>query len=206
VPIAKGQPWGTPGELPADAVLVRSDAEARAVLEDARRRRVPFPPLGLLGGDLCRTLGGGGGEERLRAGQGVRFTVDLGEVLIDGHLGLFVAHLVARNRLWTRAFVAMNAQYLTTRLGCWNLGPRAHPGDGLLDTYDARLPVGQLLAVRARLHHGTHLPHPGIKERRTPTLDADLGRSLSVRLDGEQAGSAQNLVVRVVPDAVLVVA
>ena len=207
MPIAKGQPWGSPGEpLPDDAVLVRSDAEARAVLEDARRRRLSFPPLGLLGGDLCRTLGGGRGEERLRAGEGVRFTVDLGEVLIDGHLRLFVSHLVARNRLWTRAFLAMNAQYLTTRLGCWNLGPRAHPGDGLLDTYEARLPVSQLLAVRARLHHGTHLPHPGIKERRVASLDVELGRSLPVRLDGEPAGSAHTLLVRVVPDAVVVLA
>jgi hypothetical protein len=202
VPVAKGQPWGSPGDLPGDAVLVRSDAEARTVLEEARHRRRPFPPLGLLGGDLCRTLGGGGGEERLRAGEGVRFTVDVGEVLIDGHLRLFVAHLVARNSLWTHVFVAMNAQWL----GRWNLGPRAHPGDGLLDTYEARLPLGQVLAVRARLHHGAHLPHPQITERRTAALDADLGRPLTVRLDGERVGPAQRLVVRVVPDALVVVA
>jgi hypothetical protein len=202
VPIAKGQPWGAPGELPADAVLVRSDAQARSVLEEARRRRQPFPPLGLLGGDLCHTLGGGGGEDRLRAGEGVRFTVDVGEVLIDGHLHLFVAHLVARNVVWTRAFVAMNAQWL----GGWNLGPRAHPNDGLLDTYEARLPFSQLLAVRARLHHGAHLPHPQITERRTAALDVALGRSLPVRLDGERVGPAQRLVVRIVPDALVVVA
>jgi hypothetical protein len=202
VPIAKGQPWGAPGELPAGAVLVGSDAEARAVLEEARHHRRPFPPLGLLGGDLCRTLGGGGGEGRLRAGEGVRFTVDVGEVLLDGHLHLFVAHVVARSRLWTRAFVAMNAQWL----GRWNLGPRAHPGDGLLDTYDAELPLSQLAAVRARLHHGAHLPHPGITERRTASADVDLGRSLPVRLDGERVGPAQRLVVRVAPDALVVVA
>jgi diacylglycerol kinase family enzyme len=100
----------------------------------------------------------------------------------------------------------MNAQYLTSRLGRWNLGPRAHPGDGLLDTYDARLPPSQLLAVRARLHHGAHLPHPGIKERRTASLDADLGRPLALRLDGERVGSAQRFMVRVVPDAVVVLA
>jgi diacylglycerol kinase family enzyme len=96
----------------------------------------------------------------------------------------------------------MNAQWL----GHWNLGPRAHPGDGLLDTYDARLPFSQLLAVRGRLHHGAHLPHPQIAERRTPSLDVELGRPLAVRLDGERVGSAQRLVVRVVPDALLVVA
>jgi hypothetical protein len=197
VPITKGAPYGEPGELPAGGIVVRSDAEAAAVLRDARRDRRPFPALGLLGGDLCRTLGGGTGSEL----QGVRFTVDLGEALLDGRLHLFVAHLVARTRLWTRAFVAMNAQYL----GRWNLGPRAHPNDGLLDTYDAHLPRGQLLPVRSRLHHGAHLPHPNVKERRTPALQVELERPLPVRLDGAGVGKAKVISVRVEPDALTVV-
>lgn len=198
MPIGKGDPYGEPGELPEGGVIVGSDAEAAAVLRAARRDHRPLPALGLLGGDLCRTLGGGGGGKEL---QGVRFTVDLGEALLDGRLHLFVAHLVARTRLWTRAFVAMNAQYV----GDWDLGPRAHPNDGLLDTYDAHLPPNQLLPVRARLHHGAHLPHPGIKERRTAALQVELERPLAVRLDGAGAGKAQVLSVRVQPDALTVV-
>ncbi len=197
MPIAKGDPYGEPGELPEDGLLVRSDAEAAAALRDARRDGRPFPALGLLGGDLCRTLGGGRGREL----QGVRFTVDLGEALLDGRLHLFVAHLVARTRLWTRAFVAMNAQWL----GDWNLGPRAHPNDGLLDTYDARLAPGELLPVRSRLHHGAHLPHPGIKERRTAALQVVLDRPLLVRLDGAPVGRTKVISVRVEPDALTVV-
>jgi hypothetical protein len=182
---------------------VRSDAEAREVVEEARRARRPYPPVGLVGGDLCRTLGGGaGGEARLRSGQTVRFDVDLGEVLLDGRLHLFVAHLVARSGLWRRAFVAMNAQWL----GGWNLGPRAHPNDGLLDGYDVRLALGQLLPVRARLHHGTHLPHPGIRERRAAALQVELDRPLPVRLDGTPVGVARTLSVRVQPDALVVFA
>ncbi|HEX2046510.1 MAG TPA: hypothetical protein VHF27_02020 [Acidimicrobiales bacterium] len=196
MPIARGAPYGEPGDLPEDGVLVRSDAEANAALRAARRERRPFPALGLLGGDLCRTLGGGRGGL-----QGVRFTVDLGEALLDGRLHLFVAHLVARTRLWTRAFVAMNAQWL----GDWNLGPRAHPNDGLLDTYHARLPLGQLLPVRSRLGHGVHLPHPGIKERRTPALQVELDRALPVRLDGVGVGPAKVISVRAQPDALTVV-
>jgi hypothetical protein len=203
VPIAKGQPWGTPAPIPDDAVVVRSDAEARKVLEEARRARRPYPPLALLGGDLCRTLGGGaGGEARLRSGEAVRFPIDMGEVLLDGRLHLFVAHLVASSRLWRRAFVAMNAQWF----GSWNLGPRAHPNDGLLDSYDVRLPLGQLLPVRARLHHGAHLPHPGIRERRAAALQMELDRPLPVRLDGSPAGVAGTLSVRLQPDAVAVFA
>jgi hypothetical protein len=201
VPIAKGQPWGAPGPLPEGGVVVRSDAEARAVLEEARTDRRPYPALGLLGGDLCHTLGGGGREL-----QGVRFSVDLGEVLLDGRLHLFVSHLVARTRLWSRAFVAMNAQYLHNRwLGDWNLGPRAHPGDGLLDTYDVRLPAGQLLPVRARLHHGAHLPHPGIEERRSQAVQVELERPLPVRLDGTPVGRARVISVRVDDEALVVV-
>jgi len=203
VPIAKGQPWGTPAPLPDDAVVVRSDAEAREVVEEARRARLPCPPLGLLGGDLCRTLGGGaGGEKRLRSGEAVRFPVDVGEVLLDGRIHLFVAHLVARSRLWRRAFVAMNAQWV----GDWNLGPRAHPNDGLLDSYDVQLPMGQLLPVRARLHHGTHLPHPGIHQRRAASLQMELDRPLPVRLDGTPVGPARTLALRVRPDALVVYA
>jgi len=193
VPIAKGQPWGEPVDaLPDGVVPVSSDAEARAVLEAARAAGERFPALQLRGGDLWRTLGGGGR---------VRFTVDMGEAFLDGRgPSLFIAHLVARNRLWTRAFVAMNAQWV----GRWNLGPRAHPGDGLLDTYQAALPVNQVLAVRARLHHGAHLPHPGIRERRTAARQADLDRALRVRLDGTVVATARTIVVRVVPDALVV--
>jgi YegS C-terminal NAD kinase beta sandwich-like domain len=196
VPIAKGSPYGEPGAIPDGLVVVRSDAEARGVLEEARRERRPYPALGLLGGDLCRTLGGGSSPALL----GVRFPVDLGVVLADGRLHLFVAHLVARTRLWTRAFVAMNAQWLDD----WNLGPRAHPNDGLLDSYDVHLKTGQLAAVRSRLAHGAHLPHPGIKELRAPAVQVELDRELPLRLDGESIGKARVLSVRVEPDALVV--
>ncbi len=182
--------------------MVRSDAEARAVVTEAQRAGHELPALGLLGGDLCRTLGGRGDEGRLRSGEAAVVACDLGMVLLDGRLELFVAHLVARRPWWRgRAFVAMNAAWL----GSWNLGPRAHPGDGLLDTFDARLPLRQAWAVRSRLPQGAHLPHPAIAERRTKAVEVDLEASLAVRLDGEVVGRARSLVVRVEPDALTVV-
>ena len=95
----------------------------------------------------------------------------------------------------------MNAQWL----GRWNLGPRAHPNDGLLDTYDAHLPVGQLLPVRSRLHHGAHLPHPNIRERRTGALQVELEHPLPVRIDNTNVGSARVISVRSEADALTVV-
>ena len=199
--VAKGRPWGEPGPLPEGAVVVRTDAEAGAVLEAARRRQAPFPALGLLGGDLCRTLGGTGDEARLRSPAAVRYPVDVGEALVDGVVRLFVAHLVARSRGWGRAFVAMNAQWR----GPWNLGPRAHPGDGLLDTYDARLGPRDRVLVNRRLALGAHLPHPGVAERRTAALQVDLGRPLGLELDGRPAGRARVLSLRARPGALTVV-
>ena len=200
-PIAKGQPWGEPAPLPADGVVVRSDAEARAVIEEARRANRRVPVLGLLGGDLCRTLGGGGDAARLRSSEAMTFPVDLGAALLDGRLHWFASHLVARNRTWTRAFVAMNAQWL----GHWNVAPRGHPDDGVLDTFDVRLPLTGLPQVASRLRTGSHLPHPGIKERRAPAVQLGLDRRLPVWLDGTKVGMARDLSVRIEPDALRVV-
>jgi len=187
--------------LPEDGVVVSSDAAARAALEAARREGRSWPVLGLLGGDLARTLAAPGDEARLRSSEAMTFPVDLGQVLVDGRMHLFVAHVVARNRWWTRAFVAMNAQWM----GDWNLGPRAHPNDGLLDTYDARLPVGDLWKVRRRLPAGAHLPHPGVKERRSAAVQVELERPLPVWADGEQVDEGRVLSVRLEPDALRVV-
>jgi len=203
VGIARGQGWGTVGALPAGGVVVSSDAEARAVVTGARQAGTEVPAIGLLGGDLCRTLGGVGDEDRLRRGPATVVSCDLGSALVDGRLGYFVAHLVARRRGWRGGgFVAMNAAWL----GTWNLGPSAHPGDGWLDTYHARLGLRQALAVRARLPLGAHLPHPGITARRTRALQVDLDAALPVLLDGEAVGPpARSLSVRVEPDALTVV-
>jgi hypothetical protein len=140
--IEKGQPWGSPGTLPAEGLVVRSDAEARAIVERARRAGESVPPLGLLGGDLCRTVGGAGDEARLHSAEAMQLPSDLGAVLIDGRLHWFVAHLVARKRWWRgRVYVAMNAEFI----GRWDVAPRGHPNDGRLDTFD--VPPGRTCRI-----------------------------------------------------------
>lgn len=200
--IERGEPWGEAGPLPRHGVLVRSDREARAVVTAARRAGEPIPPLGLLGGDLCRTLGGRGDEARLRSAEAMTFPVDLGSVLVDGRLHWFVAHLVAKRSWWRgRAVVAMNAQFL----GRWDVAPKSHPNDGRLDVLDGDLPVGQRLQARRRLPLGTHVPHPDIEERRLEAVQIDLQRPTPVELDGELLGAARSLSIRVEPDALLCV-
>jgi hypothetical protein len=201
MPIEKGQPWGAPARLPREGLVVSDDAAARAAVEVARRAGRPLPTIGLLGGDLCRTLGGPGERDRLNSDAAITFPVDIGAALIDGRLHWFVAHLVARSPWWGDVFVVMNAQWYRG----WNLGPRAHPGDGLLDSYRARLGPVDRLRVRTRLHHGTHLPHPAIHEERAAAVQVGFERALVVWLDGQRLGRVQNLSVRVEPAALQVV-
>jgi hypothetical protein len=200
--IEKGANWGRPGALPADGIVVRTDLEARRVVEQARRANEPIPPLGLLGGDLCRTLGGTGNEARLRSPDAMTFPCDLGSVLVDGRIYWFVAHLIARRSWWRgRTIAVMNAQWL----GSWDLGPRSHPDDGLLDISDARLPLGDRLKARSRLPTGTHLPHPQIETTRVSAAQLDLDPSLDVYLDGERVGRAAHLSIRIEPDVLRIV-
>ncbi|MEO5678510.1 MAG: hypothetical protein ABIS47_02470 [Acidimicrobiales bacterium] len=192
--ISKGSAYGDPGaSLPVDGVRCASDGDARRAVEAARATGRPFPVLGLVGGDLARTLGGTGALD-------VAFPVDLGQVLVDGRLHLFVATCVVRNRWWTRTVAVGNAQWL----GTWNLWPKGHPNDGRLDVLDARLPVGDLRKVRARLGTGTHLPHPGIQARRVRAETLELDRPLGVWLDGERIGRGRTLAFRCVADALRV--
>lgn len=200
--IKKGEEWASRGALPEGGVVVADDAEAHHVVCAARRANLPVPPLGLLSGDLCRTMGGIGDEARLHSPQAIVAVCDIGSVLLDGRIHWFVSSLVARGPWWRgRALVVMNAAWL----GEWNVAPKAHPGDGLLDALDIRVSPMQWRAVKRRLPVGDHLPHPAIAVRRTGALQIELERPLEVWLDGVPAGRARDLSVRVEPDALTVV-
>jgi diacylglycerol kinase family enzyme len=202
VPFERGEDWGEQGPLPAEGVVVSTDAEARRVVEDARRRGEDPPPLGLLGGDLAATLGATGAEARLHRHDATRVRVDVGSVLLDGRLHWFVAHLVARRSWWRgRIVAAMNAD----AIGRLRVAPRAHPGDGRLDLVDADPPVLQRLEARRRLRTGDHVPHPDISIRPVEAVQLDLDPPLRVWLDGEALGPARALSIRVEPAGLIVV-
>jgi diacylglycerol kinase family enzyme len=198
--IAKGRPWGETRPLPEDGVVVSSDAELRAVVEAARGEGRDPPVAGLLGGDLCRTLGGPGSPARLRSSEAVTFPVDVVRCEADGGRYWFVAHLVARTHDWRRALVAMNGQWI----GTWNMAPRAHPDDGRVDVLEAGLGLRELVKVRARLPRGAHLPHPGIHEHRAGSFVCERGFPI-VRLDGIRMRGVRTLRLEVEPDALRVV-
>jgi hypothetical protein len=200
--IRRGEDWGTADGLPDDGVVVRSDGEARRMVEQCRRAGEPVPTLGLVGGDLCRTLGGRGDEARLRSADARRFPVDLGAALVDGRLHWFVAHLVARRSWWWgRVVAAMNAEFI----GRWDVAPRSHPNDGRLDILDADLLWGDRLKARRRLRTGSHVPHPAIVERRVDAAQFAFDEPTSVWLDGERVAAVRRLSLRIEPGALTVV-
>lgn len=192
--IKKGESWGKAAST-APEIVVASDRELSLVLDECRRAQKPFPIIGVTAGDLCHTLGGTGALQN-------EFVVDVGEALVDGLHRYFIAHVVVRDRRWHRVTVAMNAQWLDE----WNLGPKGHPNDGVLDTYEATLSWRERLQVRKRLPSGTHLPHPKIQQKRTDHRPVDLVSGQRVYLDGEDLGSARHVLLRLLPDALRVLA
>ena len=204
--IEKGQPWGSPARdlsLP-EAATATTDAEARAIVETARRANEPVPPLVLLGGDLCRTVGGTGDLDHARGPDAVALPCDLGSVLLDGRQHWFVAHLVARRSWWRgRVYAAMNAQFL----GRYDVAPRGHPNDGAVEVLDVDPALGVADRVKAwrRLPTGTHVPHPDITVRRLRAQQETFDPPLTVWLDGVRVGDVRNVSLRVEPDAVVVV-
>lgn len=213
--IRPGEEWGVPGTLDADAAVVEGDGEARAHLQrrleelgDELDRPGAFGELGLLGGDLHRTLGAPAHDaEDLRAGRGTRYPLDLGLVQLGDRRLVFVSHLVAypgpRLRWWSKRTVAvLNGSYV----GELDLGPRAHPNDGRLDLTDGALPLGQRRQGRRRARSGSHLPHPDLATRRGASFELHHDRPLHLWLDGVRVGAATSLSVRCLPDALVVVA
>ena len=168
--------------------MCSTDAEAGAVVTAHRAAGSPLPVVGLLGGDLWRTLGAPpGGEERLRSGDALRFDVDVVAARLDGRSRWFVAHLVARRSWWWgRVVGAFSAEFL----GDWDVVPRSHPGDGRVEVLDVSMPTAQRWAARARLRTGSHLPHPGITVRSAREWSGSFHRPVGVWLDGQAAGRA----------------
>jgi len=191
--------------------VLQTDGDVADLVAEALAAGEAVSEVGLLGGDLHRCLGAPRHDAAdLLAGAGMRFPVDLGEVVVDRGDGvisrhLFLAHAVAHagRRRWARRTVtAMNG----THLGAADLGPRAHPNDGLLDISDGRVSRREVRAAARRELTGSHVPHPGIAERRVASYEVLSEEILPIRVDGRLIGAATHFELRCLPDALVVVA
>lgn len=187
--IRKGAPWGVEVDRPADLLVVESDAALAAAAQSGGH------PLGLGGGDLHRSLGAPAPRPTMQ-----RVDIDVIRLSADGAEMTAVAHVVARRSWWRGRVVAvMNVD----QIGVWNVAPRAHPNDGLLDVVevDPSMNLRQRWQARGRLRLGTHVPHPSIGQRRVTAASWQFDRPVSLWVDGERRGTVTELSVRVEPDA-----
>lgn len=190
--IRKGEPWGSPIDLTGREPVANDDAELARLLAD---RPGPSTVVVLRGGDLHHSLGGRRGGAVVETSTAL--PVDLVEVTFGGETHLAVAHVVARRRGWSGEFaVAMNG----THLGPWNLGPKAHPNDGLVDVTRGRLDLGDRLKARRRAVTGTHVPHPSLTTSRVGRAEWRFDRPVPIRVDGREVGHADLVHIEVRPD------
>lgn len=214
--IGKGTIWGRPGVLNAHSPTFDTDTALarylaghlgehfhRIALEELHEYSeenlgpLAVPPIGLTGGALWRTIGGPGSVGRYATNEARHYPCDLAIAEADGIRHVFVASLVARNLWWTKTVVVMNAQ----DMGTYRFGHRAHPGDAVLDIYEAHVPFADVWKIARRAKLGSHLPHPGISERRLPSSRFQFEQPRQLWLDEQRVGNVQQLSVSVVPDA-----
>jgi PII-like signaling protein len=162
--------------------------------------------IGLTGGELFRTVGGPGAGDRIRRNDPsnlpMHLPVDVIEVQLDEQrTERFVTHLFGHDRLWRTLVAAMNGDFWRQ----YQLGPRAHPGDGVIDVYSANISSSDLIKVAPRAKTGTHVPHPSIALLRSSQPDLTLTRRIAFRADDEPVGTARHLQFLVHADAVTIV-
>ncbi len=197
--IEKHSVWAIETVWPADGPRFTSDRELALAAAAALAEGETLEAV-LTAGDLRQTLGG----PRAEGAAPYRYPCDLGFVSLDqGEEQPFVAHVVARRRFWQgEAAVVMNAAYLGDRY----LGPRSHPNDALLDVTVGALPLQQRLLASKRSRQGTHVPHPLLTVYRRPTWEHTFTRPTTIWADGERLGRCRHLAVRLVTDALAVIA
>ncbi len=196
--IRRGEAWGEAVAVPAGLTIVTTDVALHDVVTAARTAGAPVPPVGLGGGDLARTVAGGGEDQFTTSA--TRVTLDLLRVTADGHSAWSTSHVVARRSWWRgEVLLAMTAQYLDGR----DVAPRSHPNDGKVDLLrvDPAMPwrVRRQAARRART--GTHLPHPQLRAWQTASIEIDFVRPLHLWVDDRRWRTASSVHVTVEPDA-----
>ena len=201
--IRRGEPWGQEAQTPDALRVVPTDRDAREWVLAHRDTDRPLKAVGLAGGDLARTLGGG--TPGRFPGTVMTAPVDLLKVEAEGRTTWAIAHVVARRSWWIGdVWFAMNAQFF----GPYDVAPRSHPNDGKVDVVHvlAGMSVRERLQARERARTGTHLPHPQLVATQVTTCSATFARPLVLWIDGVRWGTAATVTVTTAPDALIVYA
>ena len=198
--IERGRDWGSVEPFPEGGLIVDSDLALSALLMVLRAADEPIPAIALTAGDLHRTLGGPDTATRVREGEATVAAIDVAEVRFEGQTRLMVAHARLGRLFGGDGVVVMNAQWIDEL----DLGPRSHPGDGMLDLTSGSLGLRQRLQARTRARTGTHLPHPGLTTSRADRVEWTARRPLSLHIDGAAVGRTRTLGIDLLPTQVRV--
>lgn len=200
--IRKGEDWGTTAHLGQDAPVVSSDRDLANLFRVENGRLHGPDQVGIIGGDLARTVGATATAAELRRGERVALPIDLGTIRIDDREFVMAANcVIRRTRWWGEIIGVMNASFL----GSWNTTPSGHPNDGRFDVVTAKLTAADRWKARSRLQNGTHVPHPDITIRRLKAGQFTPDARARVWIDGHCVGSAHRVEFTVWPDAVYLI-
>jgi hypothetical protein len=193
VALTPGCDWGEPAEAPQSVWTADGDRALSRALETG-----VAGPYRVTGGDLARTIG----CHRPRMADAPWRSVPVDVIHIDtehGHAQA-VAHVLLRGLWWKGpvTFIA-NAEFR----GTWDIAPRAHPGDGLLDLIEMAGTMSLRARIQAwqRVKSGTHLPHPDLRSRQVTVATWRFARPQRIWVDGSYWQKATEVHVKVLPAA-----
>ncbi len=199
----RGEPWGEQVQSPDFLRVAPTDRDAREWVVAQRETDRALQAVGLSGGDMARTLGGG--TPGRFPGMVMTAPIDVLRVEAEGRTTWAVAHVVARRSWWRGdVWLAMNAQFL----GDYDVAPRSHPNDGKVDAVHVHpdMSVRARRQARDRARTGTHLPHPQLHSTQSATASATFRQPLVLWVDGVRWGTTTSVTVTCEPDALTIYA
>ncbi len=155
--------------------------------------------IGLDSGDLFETLGGNHKTEFESGKLAIACKIDLGRVTTDRETYLFASYCKFFNCLspW-RGSMVTNAQVIDGR----RYAPKAHPGDGFLESIDSDLSFRQAIQARKKLHTGDHLPHPDLTLRKSKSFIYTYGKAKPLSIDGKFKGLHRSFQIEIIAHAI----
>jgi hypothetical protein len=193
VTLRPGEQWGEPIAPPIDPLCAPSDVALSEAVDSQSDR-----PLRVTGGDLATTIGTH--RPRLPETPWRKVPVDRIQITTEHGSTRAVAHVVVR-KAWGSAWRSgpllfiCNAEYI----GKWDVAPRAHPGDGLLDVVEVSTSMSPRARFQAwrRVGTGSHIPHPDLRIRQITAANWEFHRPMSIFVDGRKWLSARQISVLV---------
>ena len=142
-------------------------------------------------GDLLNSFGGGSNRKRI-------YEMDFCIAELDDKIEYAFISFFSAGKPFRSADV--NFAINGTSVGSWQLGPRSHPNDGLLDITRGTMTLTQLFLARKKAKNGAHLPHPNLKYKRLEKDEWCFKKPKPIFCDQKYLGKAKKVKLWVIGD------